>query len=483
MKRMLTLLIFGLLLFSASTGSAQMYTVSDLNSNTGLGKVSQVNAVNNFGQVVGNIVSNGTSSTAFRTAPNSAISLPADDIGGLEAFGINDSGQVVGEFALPDGHYHAFRTHPNNPVNPASDDLGAIGDTYTTTYAMGVNAFGQVVGSVYSTSVNAYRTAPNAAINPETDIIGTLGGTFSVAQAINDSGQVVGRSYLSDNVTTHAFRTAPNLPINPFTDDLGTLGGLYSSALGINAFGQVVGWSTLTGGYEGVWHAFLSAPNSPINPATDDLGVGMATAVNDYGQVVGSLTAGAFLYSNGVVHFLNSLIPTDSMCEVRGPRAINNLGQIASQGVCNGEGHSLLLTPIYKGSVQQPINADGSSIFNANRGVVRAKFTLTQYDQPICPSLPATIAITRTAGGTLGSVDESTIWQMLTAAQTSKLLGASTHTTLQPLRWALARIEWTSASTESSSGTRCLRSSNRNKMHEGDLPAQSVLAAYNSALI
>jgi Beta-propeller repeat len=61
----------------------------------------------------------------------------------------------------------------------------------------------------------------------------------------------------------------------------------------------------------------------------------------------------------------------------------------------------------YKASVQQPINADGSSIFQANRGVVPVKFTLAVDGAPTCTLPPATISVTRTAGGVIGSVDES----------------------------------------------------------------------------
>ncbi len=62
----------------------------------------------------------------------------------------------------------------------------------------------------------------------------------------------------------------------------------------------------------------------------------------------------------------------------------------------------------YKVFVQQPINSDGSSIFKANRGVIPVKFSLTQNGAQACSLPPATIGVTRTAGGTLGSVDEST---------------------------------------------------------------------------
>jgi hypothetical protein len=60
----------------------------------------------------------------------------------------------------------------------------------------------------------------------------------------------------------------------------------------------------------------------------------------------------------------------------------------------------------YKAFVQPPINADASSIFKANRGVIPVKFTLTQNNTATCQLPTATISVTRTAGGTLGSVDE-----------------------------------------------------------------------------
>jgi len=66
-------------------------------------------------------------------------------------------------------------------------------------------------------------------------------------------------------------------------------------------------------------------------------------------------------------------------------------------------------------SIQQPINADGTSVFNASRGVVPVKFTLQQNGVPVgknpgpvgCQLPPATIGIIRTAGGTIGPIDES----------------------------------------------------------------------------
>jgi hypothetical protein len=64
-------------------------------------------------------------------------------------------------------------------------------------------------------------------------------------------------------------------------------------------------------------------------------------------------------------------------------------------------------TPAYAAQVQQPINADGSSVFNVRRGVVPAKFTLTVDGVATCDLPPATIAVYRTSTGGNQQVDEA----------------------------------------------------------------------------
>src|SRR6266550_2880688 len=63
--------------------------------------------------------------------------------------------------------------------------------------------------------------------------------------------------------------------------------------------------------------------------------------------------------------------------------------------------------PCYSAQIQQPIDADGTSVFNVRRGVVPVKFTLTLGGVATCDLPPATIAVTRTAGGATGQIDES----------------------------------------------------------------------------
>jgi hypothetical protein len=55
---------------------------------------------------------------------------------------------------------------------------------------------------------------------------------------------------------------------------------------------------------------------------------------------------------------------------------------------------------VFAAEVQPPIAADGSSVFNARRGVVPVRFTLTADGEPTCDLYPATIALLRTGGQT-----------------------------------------------------------------------------------
>ena len=54
---------------------------------------------------------------------------------------------------------------------------------------------------------------------------------------------------------------------------------------------------------------------------------------------------GAFLYSNGTMTDLNSLLSPGSRWDLVYAMAINASGQIVGYGRINGEGHAYLLTP------------------------------------------------------------------------------------------------------------------------------------------
>ena len=117
--------------------------------------------------------------------------------------------------------------------------------------------------------------------------LGTLGGQGSIATALNDSGHVVGMSYIpGDALVSHAV-----LWDGSTIRDLGTLGGTEAVALDINNNGQVVGMGRTATGDK---HAFLCEGNAMIdlNSVLDDSGAGWvleeAIAINDDGVIAGS---------------------------------------------------------------------------------------------------------------------------------------------------------------------------------------------------
>ncbi|HEY9800854.1 MAG TPA: DUF3466 family protein [Leptolyngbyaceae cyanobacterium] len=379
---------------SQPSNAATMYSVQDLGS---LG-VSGIRAegINNLGQVVGLTYTESDNNfvvQGFRTNPNSPVNPNTDYIDPITGdtavpTDINDLGQVTGY--LPGTStltYAGFRTAPNSRINLDTDIIGEG----TFNFANAINNSGQV--AVYQFlgrgGTRSFRTAPNSLINQQTDNIGNLGGvqpngtSFTRATDINDLGQVVGSS---DNASgqTHAFRTAPNSPINPATDDLGTLGGDNSDATAINNLGQVVGSSRTA---DGQTRAFRTAPNSAINPNTDDLGtlggsLSSATDINDSGQVVGYSTTAtgenrAFLYDDGELFDLNSLIDTDLDVTLDYAVGINNRGQIIAQsGWFTSDSptsiRAFLLTPIVS-TVPEPSLGLGLLAFAGMGGSLIAK--------------------------------------------------------------------------------------------------------------
>jgi hypothetical protein len=106
------------------------------------------------------------------------------------------------------------------------------------------------------------------------------------------------------------------------------------------------------------------------------------------------------------LHYENSHW-VDSTIYPGDPNYPSNPASNTIYGSVNSLSPFLVAKQKFNAQVQQPINANGTSVFSVRRGVVPLKFTLTNNGASTCGLPPATIAVTRTGGGTLGSVNES----------------------------------------------------------------------------
>jgi MYXO-CTERM domain-containing protein len=344
--------------------TAPRYTVADLGS-FGAGAAEPTD-INNNRQIVGWARVPGTSNTfhAFRTN-GGPIDPATDDLGipaGIPAGGtsivqaMNDRGQAVAEAIPPNSSdpippFRSYLVSAGGRLDSATD-IGTLGGVYT--YSHGINESGQIVGRsglAGDSPWHAFLYTAGASMRD----LGSLGGPYSEAFDVNDLGQVVGTAEISTR-SPRAFRTGPNSTIQP-GDNLGTLGGDYSHARAINNRGQVAGMSSNTG--EAATHIFRTAPNAPINPATDDLGAlpGSTYAepfdMNEAGDIVGwSQMAGgtfhAFLVRGSTLYDLNNLMDPAAGYTLVYASAINDRGEIVAAGVRPGQNTytALLLTPV-----------------------------------------------------------------------------------------------------------------------------------------
>lgn len=319
--------------------------------------------------------------TTFYYAVTDLGSLNAESL----AYDINDSGQVVGysgqnivNYSYPPsnaGYMHAVLWKDGTIA-----DLRVVG---SINYASGINNVGQVVcssapnGHVLGrypymwqngnvTRIGCGESCYLSAINNAGQVAGwdllkqafvwqngtvtylSRPGSYSRALGINNRGQVVGHS------STQSGEQHAVLWNNGVIRDMGTLvGGHNSQAESINKHGLVVGWSDTSSGFK---HAVLWQNRQISDLGTIGGNASLATDINNRGTVVGysftvnnykEIPVHAFVWKNGIIRDLNSLLPANSGWELNTAYGINNLGQIVGSGQKNGQTRAFLLTPTW----------------------------------------------------------------------------------------------------------------------------------------
>jgi probable HAF family extracellular repeat protein len=334
-------LAFAVATFVALPASAQTHQLVDLTARGFRGAC----CINSAGEVAGYgtsgalIYSNGVVTNIGR--------LP--DGGHIWPAAISATGAVTG--SAETGSYY---TDPLNEgvaivhaflyANGAMTDLGTLPGVGGQSYGTGINASGVIAGTDVAVAGSGVSPVSHAFLYNGGALvdIGTFpGGQGTYAKSINSSGQVAGLAY-NANGFAHAFRYSRGV-----MQDLGTLGGSSSEATAINDNGLTTGFADTTHGYT---DAFIS--DGATMTDIGNLG-GMPPAgavrstgwgINESGLVVGwsyipaTDQAGnsiprAFLYSNGVMVDLNSLVdPNDPLQPVTLVQAyaINDVGSIVA---------------------------------------------------------------------------------------------------------------------------------------------------------
>lgn len=250
-----------------------------------LSGVGQANGVNDLGEIVGTTYQNNSPFVSYWS--NGQLVTTA-----ISGYGtaVNNSGQLAGGDLNGSGQLRAFVS-----TNGVISDLGTLGGTWSSAYAL--DSAGQIAGTSTTTTgaFHAFFYSSGGMVD-----LGTLGGTNSYGLAINSSGSVAGNASVSTGYS-HAFEWNGSLMA-----DLGTLGGNQSYAYGIDASGNVVGYSWTTG----------------------------------------NLATHAFLYRNGIMLDLNSLLsPIDSGWTLTAAYAINGTGDILATGVLDSQDYAVELNP------------------------------------------------------------------------------------------------------------------------------------------
>jgi probable HAF family extracellular repeat protein len=205
-----------------------------------------------------------------------------------QASGINSSGQIAGfaQTTVTDSGCPPYQT-----TSAVIWDKGKVQALPTVGsdpdgVAFGINKQGQAVGySGTCTSANYAVLWENGTATPLQD----LGSPGALAVAINDQGQIIGQGVNADGAVLGALWQNPST-----VTSLGLLpGDATSFAEGINNQGQVVGSTQLSNGdwsHAFIWQNNVMTDLNTLFPASSNLYATMANSINEHGQISGMAT-------------------------------------------------------------------------------------------------------------------------------------------------------------------------------------------------
>ncbi|MHC4429717.1 MAG: DUF3466 family protein [Planctomycetota bacterium] len=228
-----------------------------------------------------------------------------------------------------------------------------------------IDSAGRIVGR----SLVVGPGAPDRAFIWEAGVFTELGtlGDSSAAYGINEVGQVVGRSLAELpggelGLRGFIWENGQMTALEPLSGDVAT------QAFDVNDAGEIVGssWNHtvqfFTTDQATLWrdngNEVIDLGVVPAQPGScsqsPSWSKSIARAINNRGQVVGEamcITSGApkaaFLWTDGVMHNLNDLIPQGTGLDLRSARDINDTGQIVGYAINQADQlRAFLLNPV-----------------------------------------------------------------------------------------------------------------------------------------
>lgn len=353
-------LVLGLALSYAPAQAAQYRVVTYPNASL----ATAVHGINDNGEAVGSFKHADSSDHAMLWTKTGSVDLGIlgcsyVNLGscGAVAKAVNNNKQVVGHSHTNAGPWYRYYEHSFLWENGTMRAITTVGNEWN--YAYDINQAGVIVGFGRNNFNYSYADTGYIWVNDQNVItIGNFGGNgTSFAKAINNLNQVVGCASSSDG-GQKAFlwkNTSGALGQNPQLTNLGTLGGKFSCAHDINNLGHIVGVSDLNNTSSN-HHAVLWKNGQMVDLGTigNVHDYSHAVAINDLGQIIGDYDSqedyrsviNHFIWENGVMKDINSLIVDNRKIVIGSFGGINNKGEISAYGSVNGQIQLIVLVPM-----------------------------------------------------------------------------------------------------------------------------------------
>src|SRR5581483_10904359 len=228
------------------------------------------------------------------------------------------------------------------------------------------------------------------------------GSTLVAGMAINDSGQIMALGRIANDVQ-HAFLLTPqvldntqvgsNISVSPVDSATGEAPVSLTFSNVVQSGSTSV--SISSSGFPPPSTFQLGNPPAYFDLHTSATYSGLLTVCINYRGISFTDTSELRLFHFEGAGWVDVTVSVDTSTQT----VCGNVGSLSPFAIFQSR---------YKAAVQPPVTSDGSSVFNASRGVVPVKFTLALSGAPTCQLPPASISLFRTTGTTAGTVNEST---------------------------------------------------------------------------